>query len=720
MKLKKVIRFSLIISLLLSVADMQAQKEQRTLTLEEYTAGSPKYIYPKYIRGLQWQGENCLSWHPEGIMVRAPKDKDWRLLLTLEEFNKLLREAKTEQSARQMPSVKALSREEVRIDYNDAILVVNTQEKRLVRHFATREKMQALKLDASSRQIAYVRGNNLFVENEQGQVRQVTHDGSPEIVYGQTVHQSEFGISEGLFWSPDGAKLAFYRMDQSMVKPYPILHVDAERPYSQMQYYPMAGQPIHHVKLGIYDLKSGKTTYLNTPDPSQTYLTNVAWAPNSKEVFIAELNRQQTDISLNAYSVVTGQLLRTLFTEHDDVYAEPLKPPYFLPGQEHLFLWYSRRDGYSHYYLYNTDGKLIRQLTKGNWDVTALHGVSPDGKTLYYTSTQVSPLERHLYSLPTSGGKPKQLTKETGYHRVQLSDDKRYYIDSYEAVDIALGINLCTTSSGEKLATLVQGHNTDDDYLTPKVELGTIKAADDKTDLYYRIIKPYNFSPTKRYPAIIYVYNGPHAQLIQNRHRAASRGWELNMANEGYIILTVDGRGSANRGRDFEQVIHRNLGVNEMSDQMRGVELLRSLPYIDMDRIGVYGWSYGGFMTTNLMLTYPDIFKVGVAGGPVIDWTRYEAMYGERYMDTPQENPEGYKQSNLLNRVENLKGRLLMIHGTIDPVVIWQHSLLFVQAAVRAGTHPDYMVYPEHEHNVLGPERVHLNQVITRYFKDHL
>lgn len=293
-------------------------------------------------------------------------------------------------------------------------------------------------------------------------------------------------------------------------------------------------------------------------------------------------------------------------------------------------------------------------------------------------------------------------------------------LDSYSSWSIPRAIDLVETKKGEVLENLLTAKNPYEGYDMPEVERGTIKAADGVTDLNYFLVKPLNMDESKKYPTVVYVYGGPHTQLVTGGWMGGVSGWDIYMARRGYVVFTVDSRGSANRGHAFESVIHRNIGVNEMADQVKGVEFLKSKPYVDSDRIGVHGWSYGGFMTTNLMCTYPDLFKAGVAGGPVIDWSNYEIMYGERYMDRPQDNEEGYKASNLKLKAKNLKGHLLIIHGDIDPVVVWQHSLGFLKACVDANTYPDYFVYPRHEHNVIGKDRPHLHEKITRYFDDYL
>jgi dipeptidyl-peptidase-4 len=424
-------------------------------------------------------------------------------------------------------------------------------------------------------------------------------------------------------------------------------------------------------------------------------------------------------MKLNRYNASTGELDKTLFEEKHPKYVEPQTPVRFVPGQNDRFIWMSRRDGYNHIYLYNTEGNRIKQLTSGPWEVTGVEGFDKNGQHLFFTSTKESPLERHLYRVNMNSGNITRLTSQPGYHSTRISADGQYIIDRYNNRETPNTIRMINRK-GKVIRTLLESPDPLKEYNLGEVTISTIKAADGETDLYYRMIKPANFDPDKQYPAIVYVYGGPHAQLIHNRWLGGARMWQHYMAQKGYVMLTVDNRGSANRGLEFENVIHRNLGKHEMADQMQGIKLLKSLDYVDPERIGVHGWSYGGFMTTSLMLKKPDQFKVGVAGGPVIDWKYYEVMYGERYMDTPQDNPEGYKQANLKNYVGNLKGDLLLIHGYIDDVVVMQHSLSFIRKAVSEGVQLDYFVYPRHEHNVGGKDRLHLMRKITNYFEENL
>ena len=706
----------------LAVTDLPAQEQHRSPSLEEYTLGSPKALRRTSLRSLRWLGSDYVYVDSTRLVLGSPTAAHpEKTLLTQDEFLAIIGEATKGAGAKYFAPFSVVEGKLLSISFGKKHYLIDPQTKKQVAVFERVGRTeQAFELAPRAKHAVAVRDNNLFLLSPDGSSSQLTTDGSPTLVYGQSVHQNEFGISGGLFWSPDGSRLAFYRMDQSMVSPYPLVHINVRKATEEKLYYPMAGMPSHHVTLGIYDVASGKTTYLKTGEPKEKYLTNISWAPDSKTIYIAEVNREQSHMDLKAYDPATGDYIKTLFSEHNDKYIEPQWPMRFIPGRDREFVWQTRRDGYTHLYRYNVDGKLLGQITRGAWEVTDFLGFADGGKTLVYTSTQLSPIDRVVASVSLDGRKTRLLTPQAGWHSAQLSADGKHLLDTYESLKNPTENRLVAVTSGKALATLYQSKDPEADFLNPEIIFGTIKAADGVTDLHYRLLKPTNFDPAKKYPTIVYVYNGPHAQLVQNRFHAGCLGWDLYMATKGFVVFTVDGRGSAHRGAAFEQVIHRHLGKNEMADQMKGVDFLKSLPYVDADRIGVAGWSYGGFMTTNLMLTHPEVFKVGVAGGAVTDWARYEIMYGERYMDSPQENPEGYKETNLSLRAANLKGRLLLIHGTIDPTVVWQHTQLFVDACVKAGTYPDYMIYPEHKHNVLGVDRVHLNYTMARYFMDHL
>ncbi len=564
----------------------------------------------------------------------------------------------------------------------------------------------------------YCKDYNLYV-SKNGKDSQVTNDGSINIVYtGKNVHQNEFGITKGTFWSPKGNFLAFYRMDQTDVTEYPIIDWTTHPAKNKNIKYPMAGDKSHHVTLGIYNVKTNSTIYVNTGTPAEQYLTNISWGPDEKHIYIAVLNRAQNHMMLNEYDVVSGNFIHMLFEERDEKYVEPLNPMLFLKNNPNQFVWQSRKDGYNHFYLYNINGTLVKQLTKGKWEVKADDGFDEKGDRLFFYANEQSPVNQDFYSVTIKTAEVKRLTYGNGFHTCSLDEKGDYIIDGFSNVTTPREYNIINTSS-KKAINIFKAENPIKDYKLGTWNLFTIKNSEG-TDLYCRLFKPVNFDSTKRYPVLVYLYNGPHSQMVTNTWMAGGELWYQYMAQKGFIVFTVDGRGTDYRGKDFSQATHRQLGTKEMEDQLKGVDYLKSLPYVDGNRIGVHGWSFGGFMTTTLMTRSPGTFKVGAAGGPVIDWTYYEIMYTERYMDSPQENKEGYDKNNLLNYVDKLKGKLLMIHGAQDPVVVLQHSILYQKKAVDKGIQLDYYLYPGHEHNVLGKDRAHLMEKITNYFIDNL
>ena len=572
-----------------------------------------------------------------------------------------------------------------------------------------------------SKAVAYTKDDQLFIRDTNDKETQLTTDGSRDIVYGQAVHRNEFGIEKGTFWSPDGQRLAFYRMDQSMVSDYPQVDIDPRIASHEPDKYPMAGETSHVVTVGVYDLPSGKITYLKSPldASSPLYLTNIAWSPDAKTIYIFELNREQNDCRLVAYDATSGERKAELYRETSEKYVEPLHPILFLPWDSSKFILQSQRDGYNHLYLYNKEGKLQKQLTSGNFVVQEVLGFNEKEKSILITSNEANPIQHNTYAVNIYNGKRTLLDNGRGSHHADLSESGTWFYDKYSEPDVPRNIDIVEVST-QKASRLLTAEDPWKDYQQPVFECGTIKAADGITDLYYRMVKPYDFDATKKYPTVVYVYGGPHAHNVEAAWHWYSRSWETYMAQKGYIVFILDNRGSENRGLAFEQATFRQLGQIEMQDQMKGVDYLRSLPYIDINRIGVHGWSFGGFMTISLMTNYPDVFKVGVAGGPVIDWKWYEVMYGERYMDTPQTNPEGYEKTSLIPMARHLKGKLQIITGYNDNTVVPQHCLSFLKACIEAGTQPDFFVYPGEPHNMRGHASVHLHERITQYFEDYL
>jgi dipeptidyl-peptidase-4 len=568
-----------------------------------------------------------------------------------------------------------------------------------------------------SRNIAYTVKNNLWLYTRDKKTIELTKD-QENVINGQSVHRNEFGIDGGIFFSPQGNYLAYYHMDQTMVADYPIINWLETPATIKMDKYPMAGGKSHEVTLRVYNPTTGKTTTVLTEGDKEQYLTCVTWSPDEKYVYIAVLNRAQNHMWLNQYDIYTGQKTKTLFEETSDKYVEPLNELKFIPGSNDKFVWWSQRDGYMHFYLYNTEGKLLKQLTKGEWIVNELLGVSKSKEEFIITASKESPLEKHSYTVNWNSGSMKRIDEESGFHNAIPNEDGTYFLDMYSAAGIPKR-SVVRGIHNNYENVLVDAKNTLANYDRPVVNNITL-TANDGTPLYGKLMLPTNFDRTKKYPVIVYLYNGPHVQLIKNSFPESGNLWYEYMAQRGYVVFTMDGRGSSNRGRDFEQAVFRQLGTVEMADQMKGVEYLKTLPYVDAERMGMHGWSFGGFMTTSFMLRNPGVFKCGVAGGPVMDWSMYEVMYTERYMDTPQENPDGYAANNLLTKVKNLKGKLLLIHGTDDNTVVWQHSINFLKKCVDENVQVDYFVYPGYEHNVRGKDRVHLMQKVTDYFDLYL
>ncbi|MGD9494645.1 MAG: DPP IV N-terminal domain-containing protein, partial [Bacteroidales bacterium] len=602
------------------------------------------------------------------------------------------------------------------IDNNQWVEVDVTSKKAEVKNSRNKEA-ENIDLSPEKNMAAYTIENNLFI-SVAGVEKAITSEKDNGVVCGQTVHRNEFGISKGIFWSPKGNKMAFYRMDETMVTDYPLVNINTRIAEVENSKYPMAGMTSHQVTLGVYDVASGKTIFVKTGELKEQYLTNISWSPDEKYVFIGVLNRDQNHLQWNKYDAVTGEFIKTMFEEKSDRYVEPLNPLVFLPGSNDQFIWQSQRDGYNHLYLYNTEGQILKQLTKGPWMVTQLGEFDSKKEKIWFMATKESPLENHAYIVNLKDGKITKVTSEAGTHSVWLTSDFSLICDYYSATDMGASQKI-KTIAGKEIKSLLKNENPLKDYAVPTPDFLTLKA-DDGTLLYGRLLKPVNFDPTKKYPVIVYVYGGPHAQLVTNSWTGGAGMFLYYLASKGYVVFTLDNRGSANRGLNFESAIFRNCGTVEVADQMVGVEWLKSQPWVDQTRMGVHGWSYGGFMTISMMLKQPGVFKAAVAGGPVIDWKYYEVMYGERYMDTPASNPDGYKNAALTNYVDKLDGRLLIIQGCQDATVVPQHCLSFLEASIKAGKLVDFFMYPNHEHNVRGKDRLHLYKMIDQYFEDHL
>ncbi len=703
---------TLLLPCLLWVAQIMAQ--QKTLAIDDLMN---RKLYPSSLSNLQWRNGSQFIWNANNCIVQGNVGAPLvDTIFHLDELNKAVEWQKLKK-LKNLPQFKWESDTIVRYTNDSKLFRFNifTLELKIINsHDANVENED---VEPITGRIAFTKDNNLYVALD-GNTIAVTYDTDKGIVNGQAVHRNEFGIDGGTFWSPKGNLLAFYRMDESMVTEYPLVNIEEREAKVEYIRYPMAGMTSHHVTVGVFDPVKRIKVFLKTGEPAEQYLTNITWSPDEKYIFIAVLNRNQDHMWLNQYDALSGDFVKTLFEETNDKYVEPLNGLSFLKTNPTQFIWQSRRDGYNHLYLYNIDGTLVNQITKGEWEVTSFQGFDTKETKVFFTSTQESPLERHLYSMDMKTGKSIRYTKDKGTHTTIIAPGGKAVIDRLTNLTVGFRYTL-VNEKGNIIRQIFQDVNPLKDYKLGETHFVVLKA-DDGSDLYGRMLTPPDFNAAKKYPVVVYVYGGPHSQLVTDTWLGGANLYLNYLAQKGYVVWTLDNRGTSNRGAAFEQVIHRHLGDIESQDQMVGVNYLKSLPYIDTTRMAIDGWSYGGFMTLTMKLRHPGLFKVATCGGPVIDWKYYEVMYGERYMDTPEQNPEGYKAASILNYVDNLQGKLLVIHDAQDKTVVWQNSLQFIQSCIKKGKQVDYFIYPNHEHNVSGVDRLHLYRKLAEYYEQNL
>ena len=686
--------------------------QEKVLTMEEAILG---YRLSPQNRNLLWQGDKNVLTYIEGknLMGESVEGGEKQVLMTLEELNRIL-----DANLEGWPSFSWKDGNTILIMRQGKLSEILVEQKKMAKQFVLVKGAQNVTFNGKGI-VAYTKGNNLYYVDENNNEFAITQDADQNIVNGQTVSRNEFGINGGIFWAPDGKRMAFYRKDESQVGTFPLLDITSRTGTLREIKYPMAGMASEQVSVGVYDVASGKTVFLQVDDfGREQYLTNIAWGPASDYIYVQVLNRAQKQMHLNQYEAQTGKFVKTLLTEENEKYIEPQTPIVFLKNDPSKFIYRTNnRDGYFNLYLVDAyTGKILKRITDVEADVAL---VAQDGRSVYYTSAEVSPIDNHLFKVDLKSGKKSRLTLVEGWHKVSMSSDLRFFVDHYSSLNVPRVIQL-TRNDGKIVKEILRAENPTKDYNFGEITLGALKTADGKFDNYYRLIKPMNFDASKKYPVIVYVYGGPHSQMVKNTWQGELRRWEMYMAQHGYVVFVMDNRGTSNRGEAYEKAIHGQCGQAEMADQMEGVKFLKSLPYVDAERIGVHGWSYGGFMTISLITNYPDVFKVAVAGGPVIDWKWYEVMYGERYMGSPHVNAEGYEKVSLIHKAKDLKGKLLICQGAVDNVVVWEHSLSFIRECIKNNVQVDYFPYPCAEHNVFGKDRIHLMQKVTNYFEDYL
>ncbi len=716
-------QFSGLLSIFLLLVGIQIQAQEATedkeLTFEDAIYLN-RSILPERLSNLNWQtNSKSFTYNKNRSVIRRTADNKEQIdtLLKVTDFQNLVFEGDSLKLNR-IPGFSWIGVNELQFDHQNNRYQWNTKTKELLSLNSWTEEAEHLKFSVQN-DVAYTMGQNLYISRK-GIIDTITKDSIPGIVNGQAVHRREFGISDGIFWSPKGNLVAFYRNDETMVKDYPLVDITAREAEVDNIKYPMAGMTNEVVKLGVFNLNTQETVFIQTGDSIDQYLTNISWGPKEEYIYISVLNRNQNHLKLNKYKVDDGSFVQTILEESAKTWVEPEYPLYFVEGKEDEFIWFSERSGWMHMYIYKTNGQPLYEtaLTEGEWTVNEFLGFDKSGKMAFFSGTKESPIEKHIYSVNLKNRRVKKLSDEHGTHSATFSPDMNYFIDAYSSTDVARAYEV-RSGSGKESYEILRDEDPLKDYNLGETIIGNIEN-EEGTELYYRMIKPADFDTDQVYPVFYYVYGGPHVQLVRDSWMGGANLFMQLMAERGYVVFTLDNRGTPNRGFEFESIIHRNLGKYEVEDQLAGVDFLLEQDFVDPDRLGIQGWSYGGFMTISLMLAEPGLFKAGVAGGPVIDWKYYEIMYGERYMDTPEQNPEGYKNASLLEKANKLEDHLLIIHGAIDPTVVWQHSLAFVQKAIEERKQVDYFVYPRAEHNVRGIDRAHLLEKIYLYMDGQL
>ena len=685
--------------------------QKSPLTIEDAIMGYYNGLYPESVRGLQWiPGTELYSAVNSDILYVFDNTGKIKKKLTLAEIKTTIKNPELAY----IPNLTWESSNKISLIVRDKLYIIDPFKNELKKFIDLPDNFENLDFHFKSENVAFTLENNLSIWHN-GQETRVTKN-NEHTISGQAIARYEFGISKGTFWSPNGAFLAFYEKDEENVTEYPLLDYSTTPASPNPIKYPMAGQLSEYGRVGIVDSETGKKVYLQQIGRKDSYVTNLAWGPDNKSIYVAHINREQTYMSLNKYNR-KGDFIKTIYEESDEEYIEPENPPYFIPNGKGNFIWITEKNGFSNLFLMNDEG-IIRELTNLTYEITEFIGFDSKGNKAFFHATGDNPTEIHGYSVELKTGNVTQLTSGAGTHNISTSGNGKFYIDNYNSTVIPKNVTLYQTKKSKR-REILSASDPLSEYSIGTTEIFS-KNASDGTELWCRMIKPSHFDDTKKYPVLFYVYNGPHVQLVKDSWLGGASLWMHSLAEEGYIIFTVDGRGSSHRGIDFEQAIHENMGTIEVQDQADMAEWLKTLPYTDNDRFAIHGWSYGGFMTTSLMLKKPGLFKVGVAGGPVIDWRLYEVMYTERYMDTPETNPEGYAEADLKNHVAGLEGKLMLIHGTSDDVVVMQHSMEFLTKCIEEGKEIDFFPYPGHAHNVRGKDRVHLMTKVLNYIKSNL
>lgn len=567
--------------------------------------------------------------------------------------------------------------------------------------------------------VAFVRDNNLFyVDLATMQERQITTDGKWNfIINGGTdwVYEEEFGFAQAFFWSPEGTQIAYYTFDETQVPEYNMQMWGPLYPKDYKFKYPKAGEKNALVSISVFDLTSGKSTKMDIGKETDQYIPRINWTRTPNLLSIRRMNRLQNTLEILHAHSRTGQS-QVVLTEKDKAYIDITDDLTYLANGKQ-FIQSSEKDGFKHLYLYDMNGKQVRQITKGNWEVDNFFGVNEKTGVLYFTSTEVSPLERHLYSIGLSGKNKKSLTPAKGTHAINMSRDLTYYLDYFSTINTPVTVSL-HTADGKQIKVLEANENlrtTLANFNLPKAEFFQFKTSENVTLNGYTL-KPTNFDPNKKYPVLMFLYGGPGSQEVVDSWRGRNYLWHSHLTQQGYIVTVIDNRGTGGRGADFKKMTYGNLGHYETLDQIEGAKYLGNLPYVDKSRIGIWGWSFGGYMSSLAITKGADIFKAAIAVAPVTNWRFYDTIYTERFLKTPQENAKGYDDNSPVTYANLLKGRYLLIHGTGDDNVHFQNSVEMTNALVKANRPFESGYYPNRNHGISGGNTsIHLFTKMTEF-----
>jgi dipeptidyl-peptidase-4 len=724
-----------------------AQAPGKTLTVQRIFGVGQSSLSGSSLSGLEWSPDGSVIsyYHREGEGRNAPLELwsmntatgEHHVLVTTEQLGKLLQPPKG-----QPTQATGLGRAAVQNYFwspdGRALLFasggqmvwfdVATQQSRPL--LAGEAEISDPKISPDGRWVSFMRDHNLsVVATAGGEPRQLTKGGTENLLMGELdwVYPEELDLGTAYWWSPDSQRLAYLEMDESKVTKYPVTNLNTLA--TETTNFPQAGEPNPIVRVGVVDVHGGETTWMDTGANTEIYLPRVDWVPDGKHVAIQRLNRAQTQLDLILADPATGET-KTILTESDKYWINVTDDLHFFSDSQR-FLWTSERTGHRHLYLYDVSGKLLNTLTSGDWDVSGIGGFGPRAAKgmvadeahgwIYFQSNRENIPQSQLYRLSLKDKSITKITSGAGSHIDLIAPAANAYVDIFTTALTPPRMELFS-ADGKRVAVLNENKVPElAEYHLSPVEFFTVNA-DDGTKLYADMIKPPNFDPAKKYPVLISVYGGPHAQVVRDGWGGSNLLWHQMMAQRGFIIFSLDNRGSYGRGHVFETPLYHQFGKIELQDQLAGVRYLKSLPYVDGARIGIWGWSYGGYMTLTAMFHASDVFRAGVCVAPVSDWKLYDTIYTERYMGLPQENADGYKNSSPGNFAAGLKGKLMMVHGTGDDNVHFANTTLVLNQLIAAGKYPDeLMIFPGRGHGIGDPPaHLKLFERITQFLEDEL